>query len=266
MPTVQIGDLTTYYEIKGEGETLILFPDNLLSSQAYAREINHFAERFQVLAFDYSGTGKSTHDLLYLDECEVDYWGFRADLACHLLQELQLKTCYTLGVGGGALVALHFAGKHTPQHGLTVKGLIADSFLADWDARTLHRWLDLREHIYVRNAQKLQAQHGDDWRQVVDADTRFLRQLADRGGYAVPNSFLNAIKCPVLLTGYQQDQGLPHIAQEYARISAIIPDCSLYLASTQKHPYIERPYMWSDPEIFMQIADLFLTEIFAKSS
>jgi pimeloyl-ACP methyl ester carboxylesterase len=261
MSITHIGDLSIFYSIKGKGETFLLFPDNLLSSQAYEREIEHLSERFQVVSFDYPGTGKSMHELLYLDEVEVDYWGFRADLSCHLLQELKIESCYALGVGGGALAALHFAGKQAPQHRVVIKGLIADSFLADWDSRTLHRWLDLREHFYVRNAKKLQELHGNDWRQVVDEDTRYLRQLADRGGYAVPDSFLNAITCPVLLTAHMEDQGLPNIAQEYARLSGLIPDCSLYLASKQNHPYIERPFLWSDPDTFQQVADLFLSQV-----
>jgi hypothetical protein len=58
MPTIQFGELPTYYEIKGKGKTLILFPDNLFSSRAYIREIEHFAESFQVLAIDYPRDGK----------------------------------------------------------------------------------------------------------------------------------------------------------------------------------------------------------------
>jgi hypothetical protein len=61
--------------------------------------------------------------------------------------------------GGGALSALHFADKQAPQHKLQVQGLILDSFLADWDARTLHSWLDVCEHYYVRNEKALQEQH-----------------------------------------------------------------------------------------------------------
>jgi len=53
--------------------------------------------------------------------------------------------------GGGALPALQFCGKQAIQHHIRVKGLIGDSFLADMDKRTLHRWLDVREHFYVRN-------------------------------------------------------------------------------------------------------------------
>jgi hypothetical protein len=178
-----------------------------------------------------------------------------------LLLKIRIDSCNAFGIGGGALVAMHFTGKQAPQHGLDIKGLIADSFLADWDSRTLHRWLALREHFYARNAEGLQEQHGDNWRLVVDEDTHFLSQLADQGGYAILDSFLNAIASPVLLTGYQQDQGLPNITQEYARISGVIPDCSLYLGGKQQHPYIGRPFMWSDPDMFQQVADLFLSSI-----
>ncbi len=265
MPSVQIAEISIHTTRTGSGQPLIIFPENHLTGSAYQKEIEHFSDRFEVIAFDYPTTGKSTHEVYYPDERQVDYWGFWADLACHLLLELEIKTCYALGVGGGALSALHFAGKQAPQHQITVLGLAADSFLADMDSRTLHRWLDVREHFYVRNEKALIVQHGENWRAVVDEDTRFLRQLADRGGYAVPDSTLNAIACPTLLTGYQQDQTLPGIAAEYARVSSLIPDCSLYLSSKSHHRYLERPYMWTDSEGFRTIADLFLNRLLEKT-
>lgn len=261
MPNAQIGDLKIHYQIHGSGQPLLLFPDNLLASGAYEREINHLAKKFQVIAFDYPGRGKSTHKTFYPDEQEVDLWGFWADLACHLLQEIKLNQAYALGIGGGAMAALHYAGNQASQHHLTPKGLILDSFLADWNTRTLHRWLDVREHYYVRNQKLLKDLHGEDWRTVVDNDTEFIRQLANQGGYQVPDAFMNAIGCPVLLTGYQRDQTLPCIAQEYARISSLIPDCDIYLSSQRNHPYIERPFAWSDSTMFLTMADLFLDKI-----
>jgi len=258
MPIINIGDIELYYSSTGAGDRLLLFPDNHLTSLAYQNEIDHFSSRFEVIAFDYPATGKSTHKIQYPDEREVDYWGFRADLACHLLLELEIDRCFALGIGGGALAALHFAGKQAPQHELFLQGLILDSFLANWNTRTLHRWLDVREHFYVRNEKALLEQHGEDWRLVLDEDTRFLRQLADRGGYAVPDHILNAIGCPTLLTGYLRDTTLPGIAMEYARISNLIPDCSLFLAAKANHPYLERPFMWTDPESFRAVTNLFL--------
>jgi pimeloyl-ACP methyl ester carboxylesterase len=261
MPFVNIADIKIYYTITGAGERLLLFPDNHHSSLAYQDDIDTFAKRFEVITFDYPTLGQSTHEVHYPDERQVDYWGFWADLACHLLMELKIERCFALGVGGGALSALHFAGKQAAQHKLQVQGLILDSFLADWDARILHRWLDVREHFYVRNEKALQEQHGEDWRQVLDEDTRCLRLLADRGGYAVPDQILNAIRCPTLLTGHLSDPTLPGLAEEYARVSSLIPDCSLYLSAKANHSYLERPFMWTDPESFRTVVEIFLNKI-----
>jgi len=265
MPIKNIADIEIFYTKTGSGPNLIIFPDNHLSSAAFKNEIEYFTDRFEVVAFDYPTKGKSTHEVKYPDECEVDYWGFWADLACHLLIELEIKNCYALGVGGGALSALHFAGKQAAQHKINLHGVILDSFLADWDMRTLHRWLDVREHFYVRNEKSLLEQHGEDWRQVLDEDTAFLRSLASHGGYSVPDNILNAIPCPSLLTGHLQDQTLPNLAEEYARISKIIPDCSIFLSAKGNHPYIERPFMWTDSESFRVVSDHFLERLLEKS-
>ena len=265
MPKITLGELQIHYTLSGNGqETLLIFPDNLHCAQAYEREIEHFAGSYQVLAFDYPGSGQSIHERKYPDELEVDYYGFLADLACHLLMELKITACHLLATGGGVLTALHFAGKQAPQHNLRTLSLIADSFMADFDTRTLHRWLDVREHYYVRNARNLQAWHGENWRVLLDEDTRFMRQLADRGGYAVPNKILNCIPCHTLLTGHLQDPALPDLAREYARISNLLPDCSLYLSSKANHPHLERPFMWSDTQTFRVMADVFLSKITGK--
>ncbi len=262
MPKIDIAEQEIYYSEKGSGPSLLLFPDNVHSSQAYAQEIDYFANRFHVLAFDYPGTGCSTREIKYQDEREYDLWNFWADFACHLLLALDINECYVMGAGAGALVALHFAGKQAGLHELTAKGVVADSFLSRLDGRTLHRWLDVREHYYVRHAESLRQQHGDDWRQVVDADTAFLRRIADRGGYALPEFVLNAIPCPVLLTGTLRDPVTPGIAQDYARMSTIIPDCSVYLASQSRHPYgEEHPFMWTDRDSFRKVFDLFCSKV-----
>ncbi|NDJ86196.1 MAG: alpha/beta hydrolase [Chloroflexi bacterium] len=168
----------------------------------YEAEIAHFADRFRVLSYDYPGRGQSTREQKYADERAFDQWNHWSDLACHLLLALKVASAYVMGVGGGARAALFFAGHHAPMHNLITKGVLADSFLADLDMRTFHRSLDVREHFYVRNHRALQLQHGDDWRQVVDDDTAYLRAIASRGGYALPEFVLNSVRCPVLLTGH----------------------------------------------------------------
>ena len=262
MPMIDIADQKVHYTEAGSGDPLLVVPDNLHSSQAYADEIDHFSSRYRVLSFDYPGTGRSTRDVRYRDEWEFDLWNYRADLACHLLLALGIDACYVIGAGGGALVALHFAGRQARLHELKVRGVIADSFLASVDSRALHRSLDRREHYYVRNSAVLQQHHGDDWREVVDVDTAFLRQMGDRGGYAIPDFVLNSIVCPVLLTGSIQDPWTPAIAQEYARIAGIIPDCSVYLPNTSGQRFgEEHPFMWTDPVSFRNVSDMFLRRV-----
>lgn len=237
----------------------LVCPANLHSSHAYGDEITYFSKRFRVLSFDYPGTGRSTREVKYRDEWEYDLWNYRADLACHLLLDLGIEACFAIGAGGGALVSLHFAGRQARLHGLSLQGVVADSFLAELPGRALHRALDRREHYYVRNSAAFRQQHGDDWRYVVDADTACLRQMAHRGGYVVPDSVLNAISCPVFLTGSLQNPLTPGVAREYARISGIVPDCGLHLASTSAHRFgEEHPFMWTDPDSFRTVADLFL--------
>ena len=111
MATIMIGELEIFYTEKGEGETLVIFPDQLHASHGYGDEIDHFAERFHVLAFDYPETGRSTREAKYHDEWAFDLWTFRADLACHLLMDLGIESAYAMGTFGGALAAFHFAGK-----------------------------------------------------------------------------------------------------------------------------------------------------------
>lgn len=262
MPLINIADQEIHFLEKGSGEALLIFHDNLHSSQAYTRELEYFSDRYHVLAYDFPGRGKSTRDVLYRDELEYDPWNFRADFACHLLMELGIDRCIVMGEGEGAWAALHFAGKQARLHKITPLAAIGDSFLPEMDSRALHRALDIREHYYVRNAQSLEEQHGKDWREVVDADTAHLRQIADRGGYRVHDFVMNSIPCPVLLTGTLKDVTTPGIAGQYARIASIIPDCSIVLAGESGHRYAEEhPWMWTDPEAFRKAVDHFLTAV-----
>lgn len=260
MPTIELANQTIHYREQGSGDVLLLFPDHMHASGAYAGEIDHFSGSFRVLCFDRPGTGGSTREVEYLDEYDVDLWGFWADLACHLLLDLGIEACHVMGAGGGALAALQLAGKQAAQHQLEVRSVVADSFLPEFDGRTLHRALDVRDHYCLRREKALAEEHGPDWRQVVAADTTVLRRLADRGGYALPTHVLKGITCPVLLTGHLADPLSPRVAHAYARASDSIPCCRILLAEGPGHPHLEHPLMWSNPELFRAVADRFLKQ------
>jgi pimeloyl-ACP methyl ester carboxylesterase len=257
LPELAIAELRIHYEMQGEGEALLLLPDDILAVSAYQDEIEHLAERFSVIAADYPGRGLSSREDPYPDEHAYDLWGYRADLACHLLQDLGVTDCHIVGSQGGALVALHVAGKQARLHGIRPLSVIADSLTPDMDSRALHRILDTREHYYRRQHRSLAQQHGDDWRAVVDADTAFLRQMASRGGYALAPAILNGVACPTLLLGCLADPRTPGIAAQYARLAELIPDCCMYLAATAGHPHIEYPLLKSDPILWRTQAALF---------
>ncbi len=257
MPHYAIGELEIHYIDQGEGDTLLFLPDNILAASAYQEEINHLAQRFRVIAMDYPGRGRSARRDPYPDEHLYDLWGYWADLGCHLLQELEIDACHLVGSHGAALTALHVAGKQARQHDIRPLSAVCDSFLPEMDMRSLHRMLDTREHYYRRQHGNLAQQHGDDWRAVVDADSTFMRGMANQGGYAVPVSTLNGIACPTLLTGCLTDPRTPGIAQQYARLAEQIPDCSLYLASTAGHPHIEYPWLKGNPALWRAQATLF---------
>lgn len=258
MPETRIAELTIQYEDRGEGPTVLVLPDNIHTSAAHADEISHLAERYRVLCFDYPATGRSARQRLYPDERAVDPWGHWSDIACHLLLEIGVAEAAVLGVGGGARAALHFAGHHARLHGLRATAVVADSFLDRLDARTLHRALDARDHYCVRNAARLAEWHGEDWREVVDEDTAYLRGVADRGGYAVPDHMIRSIGCPLLLSGCLKDPLCPGLAAAYARISDRVADASIHLAGETGHPYLEHPFVWTDSLRFWSVVDPFL--------
>ncbi len=259
MPIVDIAELPIHFIEQGEGEVLLLFPDNDLAAAEYEEELAYFGDRYRAVSFDIPGTGGSTREIRYQDEIQLDPWNFRADLACHLLLELGIDACSVLGSGLGALSALHFAGRQAALHKINVLAVVADSFLADLDRRTLHRWLDAREHYYIRRVRRMERLHGQDWRAVVEADTVALRTLADRGGYALPTGVLRGVRCPVLLSGNLQDPLTPGIAEQFARMTASLPDGSVFLASGSQHPHgDEHPWLRTAPVQFRRTVDAFL--------
>ena len=262
MPKITIGQQEIAFMEEGTGEALFMFPDNIHSSLAFREEFAYFSKDYRVLSFDYPGSGRSSRQIMNADERTYDLWNYYADFACHLLMAQNITKCYAMGVSEGALAALQFAGRQARLHKIETLGVIADSFLCNYDTQSLHRLLDAREHYYVRHSKELQEQHGEDWRQVVDADTAALRKLADHGGYELPECVLKTIVCPVLLTGNLRDTLTPGIALEYARISAIIPKCSVYLASESGDRYgHEHPLMWTAPTLFRAVASLFFSAV-----
>jgi pimeloyl-ACP methyl ester carboxylesterase len=95
--------------------------------------------------------------------------------------------------------------------------------------------------------------HGDDWAEVVAADTALLLELADRGGWDPLAGRLTGIRCPVLLTSSLGDEDLPFVVPHHQHMAMQIPDCRLWVT-----PRGEHPAMWTDKRGFRRRADRFL--------
>jgi pimeloyl-ACP methyl ester carboxylesterase len=67
---------------------------------------------------------------------------------------------------------------------------------------------------------------------------------------------LSNIVCPVLFTASLQDQALQSVGDQLGRMSAQIPGSQLFMVNGGDHPL-----MWSRPELFRSVCDLFLASL-----
>ena len=103
MPTIQTKTLRTYYELSGEGETLIFIHGLGSSSQDWSFQRDFFAENFQVLTYDVRGHGESEKPAP-----PYSIAAFAADLAA-LLNELGIEKAHLVGLSMGGWIAFQFA-------------------------------------------------------------------------------------------------------------------------------------------------------------
>lgn len=103
MPTVETGDIVTYYEEAGSGEPLILICGLSADLQVWRFQVPELSKRFRVICYDNRGAGRtSTPDEPY------SIAGMADDLSA-LLNHLQINSAHVLGWSMGGLIAQQFA-------------------------------------------------------------------------------------------------------------------------------------------------------------
>ncbi len=97
---------TTYYEVYGKGEPLVLIHNNGGSIKSFAGQIPYFANQYQVIAVDARAQGKSVDagDSLTFEQMADD---FNA-----LLDSLHLDSTYVIGWSDGGITGLLLALRH----------------------------------------------------------------------------------------------------------------------------------------------------------
>ncbi len=236
-----------FYREQGAGPILFILPGNTASSIWHQGELEYFGDRYRAISLDFPGTGQSDR----LDVWPEAWWLEGARQAKNVLCHLGGETCMVMGTSGGAIAALLMA----IQFPKTVKAVIADSCVETFSPQALRTEVKSRSAQLPEQVMFWQTAHGEDWEEVVKADSNLLLRLADRGG-DVFQGRLSDIQCPVLFTASLGDRSLPNLDEQICSMGQKVKNSRIYLTHCGDHPL-----MWSRPDDFRKIADAFLNLI-----
>jgi pimeloyl-ACP methyl ester carboxylesterase len=244
MPYFMYQGRRLFYREQGSGPPLLILPGNTASSACHPGELAHFGQRYRAVALDFLGVGQSDRVAVW----PHNWWAEGATAAVALLDQLGVEQCIAVGASGGAAIALLLAIQRPER----VRAVVADSVVARIPADALRALLAERAQRTPGQVAFWRQAHGDDWAQVVDADTMMLASHAATGIDYFQDR-LAQIGCPTLLTASLLDPLLPAVASQICAMARQIPQSRLFLVNGGDHPL-----MWSRASEFRAVADAFL--------
>jgi pimeloyl-ACP methyl ester carboxylesterase len=247
MPSFSFDGATIHYREAGHGKLLVIIPGNTSSSALHLSEIEYFSRTHRVVALDLPGTGASER----LPHWPPDWWTVGAHCVGALVDHLGDEPAAVVGTSGGAVIALLLAQLHPAQ----VRCVVADSCVERQPPEVLRELVAARSNPDEQLRAFWHCAHGDDWREVVDADSRVLLALAQAGGEWFARD-LARVSCPVLFTGSLQDKMLYDGPAQMIRMARQIPNGRAYLANNGDHPFL-----WSAADEFRSVATRFLASV-----
>lgn len=106
MPTMQVNDLTMYYELHGDGPVLVLINGFGADISMIGGLIRSLSQHFTVIAFDNRGAGRT-------DKPDIPYTiPMMAEDTAGLMSSLKLGPTVVLGVSMGGRIAMTLACEH----------------------------------------------------------------------------------------------------------------------------------------------------------
>lgn len=219
-----------YYNIKGKGLPLIIVHGNSVSSKMHIKLANKLKKFFQIISIDLPGHGKSER----IAEWPIDFWWENSLAVYELIRHLNLKTVNLLGYSGGAQIVLNLGLEHPD----VVSKIIADSFEGEISVS------DFAQNVFEDRANAKKdfmarlfwfSMHGFDWEKVVDNDSKSIFEH-DKQIKHFFHKALSEIKCPVLLTGSEEDEYVNNFDVFYNPILEKIPSAKFILYEHGKHP------------------------------
>ena len=251
MPEFVTGGRRLHYREEGQGDTLVILTGNTSSSVMQQAELAHFGRDYHAVALDYWGTGRSERASVWPD----DWWEIAAHDTVALLDHLQCGRASVVGSSGGGVVGLVAAGL-APER---VHAVVADSCVPHLPADWVLKVVATREAPSRGLVAFWQQAHGDDWADVVAADSDLMRRQAVAGGVDVLQGRLGRVGCPVLFTASLRDDILPDLETQLLEMVRTTAGSRLFLADCGTHPL-----MWSRPDEFRWAADCFLAATDAR--
>lgn len=244
MPTFSFQNSHLFFRETGAGLPLVIIPGNTASSACHDAELAHFGRRYRTIALDLPGTGRSGRMAVW----PRDWWAMCASATIALLDELEIARCALIGASGGAVIALRVA-LAAPER---IAAVVADSLVERFPAANVRAQIAARAERTPGQRSFWHLAHGEDWEQVVDADTAMLAGYAE-SGIDYMGGRLGEVRCPTLLTASLADDALPAVDEQLPAMLAAIPQARLFLTNQGGHPL-----MWSRPDDFRLAVDAFL--------
>lgn len=244
-------DKNIFYQVNGAGSPLVLLHGNTASSQMFKAVVDLFTEKHTVITMDFLGCGRSDRLSQWPDDLWYEWSEQVAALCCYK----DLSNVDIIGCSGGAMAAINMALEH-PE---SVHAVVADSFEGIEADASVTEQIRKGRNYAKQNEQfvsMLKAMHGDDWEEVLDADTNAIIHHAERIGSFFHKTF-DKLQTNLLLTGSAEDEMFPQ--GHYEKLFSDI--CSqTNLADSHIFEHGRHPAMISNIEEFVALCENFFTK------
>ena len=193
-----INGLKMYYEVKGEGNPLLVLHGGTGSIESMTKIIDYFSESYRVIANDREGHGKTS------DTDKEFSYSRMTDNTVKLLDHLNLKQVNVIGYSDGGIIALELAMRYPER---------------------------IKKAVYVGTNYHHNGMPDEikDWIRQSDLSEKIKKLWLTQPTFSIED--LKKIKCPsLILIGDRDGTYLEHTISLYRNIEnaelSIIPDAS----------------------------------------
>ena len=254
MPKIGLGDLTTFYQIRGRGDPLLLIHGLGSSTEDWEPQASALECAFTVVAYDVRGHGKTDKP-----EGRYSIAQFAAD-AAELIRELALGPVHVMGLSMGGMIAFQLAvDRPDLVRSLVIVNSGPEMVPRTWreklaiaQRRLIVRMMGMRKMGQVLadrllpspEQASLRATFVERWSR--NDKQAYMRALNALVGWSVMAG-LPSIACPVLVVSADQDY--TPVAWKQAYTSRMPRATLVVIAGTRHLLPIERPDAFNEPVI-----------------